>query len=162
MRLTDLDHFLFSPRPDHLDRLLIRHWNVEALRRVDTPLAALILAGDAASRRQVVPLLGDLQFAVGATIDLVHALCDVMDELLGRDAGTSRQLIHFVTDRPGHDRRYAIDASKLKNELGWAPSMDALQGLRATAAWYLDNDAWLESVTSGAYRQYYEEQYSNL
>ncbi len=95
-------------------------------------------------------------------IDLVHALCDIVDELLNREVGTSRRLITFVKDRPGHDRRYAIDASKIKHELGWEPSMDALQGLRATAAWYLNNDAWLESVTSGAYRHYYEQQYANL
>ena len=94
-------------------------------------------------------------------IDLVHALCDVMDELLGRDAGTSRRLIHFVTDRPGHDRRYAIDASKLKNELGWAPTVYAKDGLRRTAQWYLDNAEWLHHVTSGEYLQYYEQQYAS-
>jgi len=94
-------------------------------------------------------------------IDLVHALCDVMDELLGREAGSSRQLIHFVTDRPGHDRRYAIDASKLKNELGWAPTVCAEDGLRRTAKWYLDNTEWLHHVTSGEYLQYYEQQYAS-
>ncbi len=93
-------------------------------------------------------------------IDLVHALCDVMDELLGRSNGTSRQLITFVKDRPGHDRRYAIDATKLKTELGWEPSVYAEEGLRLTAKWYLENAGWLERVTSGAYQRYYEDQYS--
>ncbi len=92
-------------------------------------------------------------------IDLVQQLCDVVDELLQRPAGTSRQLITFVKDRPGHDRRYAIDASKIHRELGWAPAMQAQEGLRRTAQWYLENTAWLERVTSGAYQQYYEQQY---
>ncbi len=84
-------------------------------------------------------------------ISLVQELCDIMDGLLGRPAGASRQLITFVKDRPGHDRRYAIDASKLKNELGWEPTVQATEGLRRTAQWYLDNAAWLERVASGAY-----------
>lgn len=92
-------------------------------------------------------------------IDLVHQLCDVMDELLGRAPGTSRQLITFVKDRPGHDRRYAIDATKLTEELGWRPSVQAADGLRKTAAWYLANTEWLAHVTSGAYQSYYEQQY---
>jgi dTDP-glucose 4,6-dehydratase len=92
-------------------------------------------------------------------IDLVHQLCDVMDDLLGRDQGTSRALITFVKDRPGHDRRYAIDATKLMNELNWAPSIQAEEGLRKTAEWYLGNTEWLERVTTGAYQAYYEQQY---
>jgi dTDP-glucose 4,6-dehydratase len=92
-------------------------------------------------------------------IDLVHKLCDIMDEQLGRPAGTSRQLITFVRDRPGHDRRYAIDASKLKKELGWQPQIQAEEGLRLTAAWYLENTEWLQHVTSGEYMNYYEKQY---
>jgi dTDP-glucose 4,6-dehydratase len=94
-------------------------------------------------------------------IDLVHALCDIMDELLARPAGTSRQLIHFVKDRPGHDRRYAIDAEKIKAELGWTPTVGAADGLRRTAQWYLANSGWLERVTSGAYLNYYTQQYHN-
>ncbi len=94
-------------------------------------------------------------------IDLVHTLCDLMDELLQRPAGTSRQLITFVKDRPGHDRRYAIDASKLKRELGWEPTVQPEEGLRLTAQWYLDNNEWLEHVTSGEYQRYYETQYDN-
>ena len=92
-------------------------------------------------------------------IDLVHQLCDVMDDLLGRGQGTSRALITFVKDRPGHDRRYAIDATKLMNELNWAPGIQAEEGLRKTAEWYLGNTEWLERVTSGAYQAYYEQQY---
>ncbi len=92
-------------------------------------------------------------------IDLVHQLCDVMDGLLGREAGSSRALITFVKDRPGHDRRYAIDATKLMEELDWEPSVQAEEGLRQTAEWYLSNTEWLERVTSGAYQAYYEQQY---
>ncbi len=94
-------------------------------------------------------------------IELVHTLCDIMDELLGRAAGTSRGLITYVKDRPGHDRRYAIDATKLKNELGWQPTIQPEEGLRLTAKWYLENEDWLEHVTSGAYQGYYEMQYES-
>ena len=92
-------------------------------------------------------------------IDLVHKLCDIMDELLGRTAGTSRSLITFVKDRPGHDRRYAIDASKLCDELGWQPTIQFEEGFRQTAIWYLEHEEWLENVTSGAYQTYYAAQY---
>lgn len=93
-------------------------------------------------------------------IDLIYNLCDVMDELLGREPGTSKQLITFVKDRAGHDRRYAIDASKLMSELGWKPTVFAEEGLRKTAEWYLANEAWLDNVTSGAYQDYYEAMYA--
>ncbi|PKV67086.1 dTDP-glucose 4,6-dehydratase [Pontibacter ramchanderi] len=92
-------------------------------------------------------------------LDLVELLCDVMDERLGREPGTSRKLITFVKDRAGHDARYAIDSSKLMGELGWRPSVTFEQGLRRTVDWYLANEAWLEEVTSGHYRDYYREQY---
>lgn len=92
-------------------------------------------------------------------IDLVEKLCDIMDELLERPAGTARQLITFVKDRPGHDRRYAIDASKLKKELGWGPSIRFEEGFRQTAKWYLEQEAWLQHVLSGEYQRFYEEQY---
>lgn len=92
-------------------------------------------------------------------IDLVRLLCRVMDKKLGRAAGTSEQLITFVTDRAGHDMRYAIDASKLKNELGWEPSVTFEQGLEITVDWYLANKSWLENVTSGNYQAYYQQQY---
>ncbi|MBK7870544.1 MAG: dTDP-glucose 4,6-dehydratase [Saprospiraceae bacterium] len=94
-------------------------------------------------------------------IELVHTLCNIMDELLQRPVGTSQELITFVKDRPGHDKRYAIDASKLKNELGWSPTVQPEEGLRRTAEWYLANADWLERVTSGTYEHYYEKQYGN-
>jgi len=93
-------------------------------------------------------------------IDLINNLCEVMDDLLGREAGTSKQLITYVKDRAGHDRRYAIDASKLMNELGWEPTVFAEEGLRKTAEWYLANEEWMENVTSGTYQKYYEAMYA--
>ena len=92
-------------------------------------------------------------------IDLVEKLCDVMDGLLERAPGTSRKLITFVKDRPGHDRRYAIDSSKIMRELGWSPSLEFEEGLAETAKWYLENGDWLDHVVSGAYRDYYAKQY---
>ncbi len=93
-------------------------------------------------------------------IDVVKLLCKLMDEKLGRPAGKSEQLITYVTDRPGHDARYAIDASKLKSELGWEPTQPFEQLLSQTIDWYLSNEAWLEQVTSGNYLYYYEQQYN--
>ena len=93
-------------------------------------------------------------------IDLVQLLCQQMDQKLGRSVGTSSKLITFVKDRPGHDLRYAIDANKLKNELGWRPSVNFEQGLAATIDWYLSNETWLNNVTSGAYQEYYENHYT--
>ncbi len=92
-------------------------------------------------------------------IDIVHLLCKVMDEKLGRSKGTSAGLITFVKDRAGHDHRYAIDASKIKSELGWEPSLQFEEGLNATVEWYLQNEQWLKDVTSGDYQSYYEEHY---
>jgi len=92
-------------------------------------------------------------------IELIKKLCQIMDQKLGRSAGESAKLITYVTDRKGHDQRYAIDASKLKNELGWEPSIDFENGLAKTVDWYLANEAWMEHVTSGEYQQYYDEQY---
>ena len=94
-------------------------------------------------------------------LDLVKLLCKQMDEKLGRPAGTSEQLIAFVKDRPGHDLRYAIDASKIKNELGWTPSVTFEQGLSLTIDWYLANKGWLDHVTSGEYQRYYNKQYNS-
>ena len=94
-------------------------------------------------------------------LDLVNQLCDVMDELLGREVGTARETITFVKDRPGHDRRYAIDSSKLQRELGWKPEVYPEEGLRLTAKWYLENEQWLDNVTSGNYQRYYEGQYAS-
>jgi dTDP-glucose 4,6-dehydratase len=92
-------------------------------------------------------------------IDLVKVLCQLMDNKLGRDLGTSVQLIAYVKDRPGHDLRYAIDASKINKELGWSPSVTFEQGLEKTIDWYLSNEDWLKNVTSGDYQKYYEKQY---
>ncbi len=92
-------------------------------------------------------------------IDLIKVLCKQMDEKLGRETGDSETLITYVKDRPGHDKRYAIDASKLNKELGWYPSVTFEQGLSATIDWYLANTEWLENVTSGNYAKYYEQQY---
>jgi dTDP-glucose 4,6-dehydratase len=94
-------------------------------------------------------------------IDLINLLCSILDKKLNRPAGTSAGLITFVTDRAGHDQRYAIDATKLKNELGWIPSITFEEGLEKTVDWYLDNEEWLNDVTSGHYQQYYNEQYNN-
>ncbi|WP_299332775.1 dTDP-glucose 4,6-dehydratase [uncultured Psychroserpens sp.] len=93
-------------------------------------------------------------------IDLVRLLCQQMDLKLGREKGSSEELITYVKDRPGHDLRYAIDASKIKNELGWQPSVTFEQGLEKTINWYLENETWLNHVTSGEYKLYYEKQYS--
>lgn len=94
-------------------------------------------------------------------IDLIKLLCEIMDKKLGRQAGESEKLITFVTDRAGHDLRYAIDASKLKNELNWVPSITFEEGLEKTVDWYLANEEWLNDVTSGHYQQYYNDQYNN-
>ena len=92
-------------------------------------------------------------------LELVHSLCDLSDELLGRAAGSGREQITFVRDRPGHDQRYAIDSSKLQAELGWTPTVSVEEGLRKTIQWYLNNQDWMDQVTSGAYREYYKKMY---
>lgn len=94
-------------------------------------------------------------------IDLVKLLCKLMDEKLGRQPGTSEKLITYIKDRPGHDRRYAIDASKINRELGWKPSVTFEQGLAITIDWYLSNKEWLRHVTTGEYQAYYQDTYSN-
>lgn len=93
-------------------------------------------------------------------IDLIRLLCGIMDRKLGREPGTSEGLITYVTDRAGHDLRYAIDATKLERELGWKPSLQFAEGLEKTVDWYLENSAWLDNVTSGTYQAYYENQYA--
>jgi len=92
-------------------------------------------------------------------IDLVRLMCRIMDKKLHRAEGSSEKLIHFVTDRPGHDLRYAIDATKLTTELGWKPSVTFETGIDKTIDWYLNNEDWVKKVTSGDYQQYYEQQY---
>ena len=93
-------------------------------------------------------------------IDIVKLLCEIMDRKLGRDKGASAQLITFVKDRAGHDQRYAIDADKINKELGWKPSLTFEVGIEETVDWYLENEKWLDSVTSGDYQKYYQEHYS--
>jgi dTDP-glucose 4,6-dehydratase len=93
-------------------------------------------------------------------IDVIRLLCKMMDKKLNRPEGTNEKLITYVTDRAGHDLRYAIDASKLKNDLGWVPSVTFEQGLDSTVDWYLNNKEWLENVTSGDYQNYYQKQYA--
>jgi dTDP-glucose 4,6-dehydratase len=92
-------------------------------------------------------------------IDLIKLMCRKMDEKLGRQAGESEKLINHVKDRAGHDLRYAIDATKIKRELGWEPSLQFEEGIEKTIDWYLENEAWLNNVTSGDYQKYYEQQY---
>jgi dTDP-glucose 4,6-dehydratase len=93
-------------------------------------------------------------------IDLIKVMIKTVDRLLGREKGTSDKLITYVTDRAGHDLRYAIDSSKLKNELGWEPSLQFEEGIEKTVAWYLENTAWLKQVTSGKYQEYYQKMYT--
>ena len=93
-------------------------------------------------------------------IDLVKLLCEIMDDKLGRPEGSSEKLITFVKDRPGHDLRYAIDASKIEKELGWRPSVTFEEGLEKTVDWFLSNEDWLNNVTSGSYKDYYQKQYN--
>jgi len=92
-------------------------------------------------------------------IDLIKLLCELMDKKLNREPGSSAKLITYIKDRPGHDKRYAIDATKINRELGWKPSVTFEQGLSKTVDWYFENEGWLNNVTSGAYQKYYDKQY---
>ncbi len=94
-------------------------------------------------------------------IDLIKLLCEIMDEKLGREQGSSAKLITYIKDRPGHDKRYAIDASKINIELGWKPGVTFKEGLEKTIDWYLGNKKWLFNVTSGKYQEYYIKQYKD-
>ena len=94
-------------------------------------------------------------------IDIVRLLCQKMDQKLGRTEGTSEKLITYVTDRAGHDHRYAIDATKIQKELGWEPSLQFQEGIELTIDWYLENQEWLDHVTSGSYKDYYQDLYEN-
>jgi len=94
-------------------------------------------------------------------IELVRLLCGIMDEKLNHKPGSSSELITFVKDRPGHDLRYAIDAGKIHTKLGWKPSVTFEEGLRRTVDWYLENDDWLQHVTSGSYKDYYQKMYEH-
>ena len=94
-------------------------------------------------------------------IDLIKVIIKTVDRLLGNPEGTSDHLITYVTDRKGHELRYAIDSNKLKNELGWEPSLQFEEGIEKTVRWYLDNQNWMNSVTSGDYLNYYKLMYNN-
>ncbi len=94
-------------------------------------------------------------------LDLIKTLCSIMDDKLGREKGESEKLITFVTDRAGHDMRYAIDFNKINTGLGWKPSLDFKKGLELTVDWYLNNEKWLNNVVSGDYKNYYNHQYDN-
>ena len=94
-------------------------------------------------------------------IDLIRVIVKTVDRLLGNPEGTSDKLITFVTDRAGHDLRYAIDASKLKRELGWEPSLQFEEGIEKTVRWYLENQEWMDQITSGEYEKYYDSMYKN-
>jgi dTDP-glucose 4,6-dehydratase len=95
-------------------------------------------------------------------IDLIKVIIKTVDRLLGREEGASDKLITYVTDRAGHDLRYAIDSTKLKNELGWEPSLQFEEGIEKTVAWYLENQKWLKKITSGVYKEYYRDMYSSV
>ena len=97
----------------------------------------------------------------GKNIDLIKVIIRTVDRLLGNPEGTSDNLITYVTDRPGHDMRYAIDSRKLQRELGWEPSLQFEEGIEKTVRWYLDNEEWMDNITSGDYQRYYDDMYSN-
>ena len=94
-------------------------------------------------------------------IDIVHLICDLVDELAGPRGAPRRNLVTFVKDRPGHDRRYAMDARKIERELGWRPKETFETGIRKTVRWYLDNKEWVQGVNTGNYRKWIETQYSS-
>jgi dTDP-glucose 4,6-dehydratase len=96
-----------------------------------------------------------------ANLDIVHSICDIVDEIAGRGSSSRRNLVTFVKDRPGHDRRYAIDATKIERELGWRPKETFESGILKTVKWYLENNEWVQGVTSGSYRKWIETQYSS-
>ena len=93
-------------------------------------------------------------------IDLIKVIIKTVDRLLGREEGTSDKLITYVTDRAGHDLRYAMDSTKLKDELGWEPTLQFEEGIEKTVAWYLENTVWLKQVISGKYQEYYQKMYN--
>ena len=139
------------PLPVYGDGLNVRDW----LHVKDHSLAVeAVLKGGGVG--QVYNIGGNNEWK---NIDIVHLVCDLMDERLGRARGASRTLITFVKDRPGHDRRYAIDAAKIRRHLGWEPSYTFESGIRETIDWYLANSEWVAHVTSGEYQKYYEQQY---
>ena len=92
-------------------------------------------------------------------IDVINQLCEILDDKLNREKGASEKLIRFIKNRPGHDRRYAIDSSKIQDELNWKSNFDFRKGLEQTVDWYLENQNWLDKINSGEYQEYYQKQY---
>jgi dTDP-glucose 4,6-dehydratase len=140
-----------KPLPVYGDGLYTRDWLY-----VEDHAAAIDLVFHKGKKGETYNIGG---FNEWKNIDLVRLLCKLMDTKLNRPVGSSEKLITFVKDRPGHDRRYAIDASKINRELGWKPSVTFEEGLKKTIDWYFENQEWLRHVTSGEYIKYYEEQY---
>jgi dTDP-glucose 4,6-dehydratase len=141
-----------KPLPLYGDGRQIRDWLY-----VGDHCAALATILDRGRPGETYAVGGD---AERANLDVVGTICDLLDRHRPRNAGSYRDQIAFVADRPGHDRRYAIDAGKLKRELGWAPRRDFAAGIEATVLWYLDHGEWVRDVTSGAYRDWVAEQYA--
>ena len=131
--------------------------NIRDWLYVEDHAAAIDLIYHAGKRGETYNIGGNNEWK---NIDLIRLLCKIMDRKLKRPEGTSAKLITFVRDRPGHDLRYAIDSSKLQNELGWSPIPEFEAGLEKTVEWYLENENWLERVLSGDYGKYYERMYS--
>ncbi len=140
-----------KPLPVYGDGLNVRDWLhvMDHSRAVDTVLRSGQPGG-------VYNVGGNNEWK---NIDIVNLVCDLLDARLARVAGTNRSLVTFVKDRPGHDRRYAIDASRMRADLGWEPSYTFERGIAETIDWYLANQEWVREVTSGAYRDYYEKMY---
>ena len=140
-----------KPLPVYGDGLNVRDWLhvKDHSRAIETVLKAGRLG-------EIYNIGGNNEWK---NIDIVNQVCDLMDRKLERHRGENRTLLTFVKDRPGHDRRYAIDAAKIKRDLGWEPSYTFEQGIDETIDWYLANREWVADVTSGAYREYYEKQY---
>jgi dTDP-glucose 4,6-dehydratase len=140
-----------KPLPVYGDGLNIRDW-----LHVRDHGAAVEVVLKTAAPGSVYNIGGNNEWK---NIDIVNLVCDLLDQRLDRSAGENRKLITFVKDRPGHDRRYAIDASRLNNDLGWEPAYTFETGIAETIDWYLANQEWVTEVTSGAYRDYYAVQY---
>jgi dTDP-glucose 4,6-dehydratase len=140
-----------NPLPVYGDGLNIRDW-----LHVRDHASAIEVILKSAQPGSVYNIGGNNEWK---NIDIVHLVCDLLDSRLGRSSGENRKLITFVKDRPGHDRRYAIDASLLKHDLGWEPAYTFESGIAETIDWYIEHQDWVSGVTSGAYRTYYENQY---
>lgn len=142
-----------KPLPVYGDGANVRDW-----LHVADHVEAILAAFERGRAGEVYCVGGD---AERRNIDVVHGVCDEVDAVLGvEDDGPRRRLVQFVRDRPGHDRRYAIDASKIRAELGWAPARSFEEGLAETVRWYLSNREWLDACLDGSYRDYYESNYA--